>query len=111
MLTGLDTLAFRHVFMPRQASEVYQCTLGPIPVDRREQHALWWAESALAIWLCPVEGCYGKKGERGRGRKNSRRPLHLTFTALLSLKPMDVHSITAHDGCTQSSLQPDCTLK
>ena len=77
--------------------------LGPLTVDRREEHSLWWAESAVAIWLCPVEGCYGKKRERGRGRKNSRRPLHLTFTALLSLSPVYIHSITAHDGVSLCS--------
>lgn len=97
--------------MPSQESEVYQCSLGPISVARRVEYALWWAESIGATWLGPMEGCYEKKGERGRDKKKSRHPLHLTFTALLSLGPMYVHSIIAHEGCTQPSLQPECPLE
>ena len=59
--------------------------LGPLTVDRREKHALWWAESAVAIWLCPAEGCYGKKGERGRNEKKKRKRNMQVINLLMSL--------------------------
>lgn len=100
MLTGLDTLAFRHVFMPRQASEVYQCSWDlSLWTEERSMHCGGQKEACIVVGRIRGSHMAVSSGrllwEEGRKRKGQE-------TQQTSTAP-DVHSFAQSEShvCSQ----------